>query len=149
MGIGEWLAQNWINLFGSAGIAGVWFAAISLRDEARARRNANLLAITANHREIWMEYLRNSKLARIRDAAANTVKQPITDAERVFVTAVILHASSVHYAMKDQLVVKLEGVRRDLAQFLSLPIPREIWEKIKVVQNDDFVAFVESCLNWK
>jgi hypothetical protein len=32
---------------------------------------------------------------------------------------------------------------------MSLPIPRAIWEKVKVVQNDDFVAFVESCRNWK
>jgi hypothetical protein len=67
----------------------------------------------------------------------------------MFVTFVILHISGVYYAMKDQLVVKLEGQRRDIAQFLSLPIPREVWEKIKVFQNDDFLAFVESCRNWK
>jgi hypothetical protein len=40
-------------------------------------------------------------------------------------------------------------LRRDVAQFFSLPIPRAVWEKTKVTQNDDFVAFVESCLNWK
>jgi len=39
----------------------------------------------------------------------------------------------------------MEGLRRDIAQFLSLPIPRDVWNKIKNVQNDDFVAFVESC----
>lgn len=149
MGIGEWLAQNWFNLFGSAGIAGLWLAVVTLRDEVKARRNANLLTITANHREIWQEYLNNPKLERVRDAAADTVKQPVTEAERVFVTFVILHVSSVHYAMKNQLVVKLEGLRRDIAQFLSLPVPRAVWEKVKVLQNEDFVAFVESCRNWK
>jgi hypothetical protein len=51
--------------------------------------------------------------------------------------------------MKDQLIVKLEGVRWEIAQFLSLAVPREVWEKIKVLQNEDFVAFVESCPNWK
>ena len=51
--------------------------------------------------------------------------------------------------MSDQLVVKVEGLRRDVAQFFSLPITREVWEKIKVLQNDDFVTFVESCRNWK
>ena len=62
---------------------------------------------------------------------------------------VIQHLGSMYYAMSDQLVVKLEGMRRDIAQFLSLPIPRDVWEKIKVYQNDDFVAFMESCRNWK
>jgi hypothetical protein len=85
----------------------------------------------------------------VRDASADVIKKPVTDAERVFVTFVILHMSSVFYAMSDQLVVKLEGLRRDTAQFFALPVPREIWDRIKVLQNDDFVAFVESCRNWK
>ena len=150
MEIGGWVSQNWFNLFSAIGIiAGLLFTAHSLRSETKTRRIANLLTITANHREIWKEFLNNPKLARVRDAEADTFKQSITDAERVFVTFVILHMSSVFHAMSDQLVVKVEGLRRDIAQFLSLPIPSEVWEKIKVFQNDDFVAFVESCRNWK
>ena len=150
MGIGDWLANNLFNLLSAAGIIGsLWFTAISLRSETKTRRIANLLTITANHREIWKVFLNDKGLARVRDAAADTTKQPVTDAERVFVTFVILHMSSVFHAMSDQLVVKVEGLRRDIAQFFSLPIPREVWEKIKVLQNDDFVAFVESCRNWK
>jgi hypothetical protein len=148
--MGQWLAENWFNLFSSAGIiAGLWFTAFSLRSDTKTRRVANLLTITANHREIWKVFLDDKELARVRDASADLIKQPVTNAERVFVTFVILHMSSVFYAMSDQLVVKLEGLRRDIAQFLSLPIPREVWEKIKVLQNDNFVAFVESCRNWK
>jgi len=150
MEIGGWVSQNWFNLFSAIGIiAGLWFTAFSLRSDTKTRRVANLLTITANHREVWKEFLNNPKLARVRDSGADTTKQPITDAERVFVTFVLFHMSSVFYAMGDQLVVKVEGLRRDIAQFLSLPIPREVWEKIKVLQNDDFVAFVESCRNWK
>jgi hypothetical protein len=150
MGSGAWISQNWFNLLSAVGIVGgLLFTAHSLRSETKTRRVANLLTITGSHREIWREFLNNPKLARVRDASANTTKQPVTDAERVFVTFVILHMSSVFYAMSDQLVVKVEGFRRDIAQFFSLPIPREIWEKIKVLQNDDFVAFVESCRNWK
>jgi len=150
MDIGDWLADNSINLLTAiAGIGGLWFAAFSIHEEAKARRVANLLAITANHREIWKEFLNHDKLARIRDASVDTAKQPITDAERVFVNLVIQHINSVYSAMNNQLVVKVEGLRRDVAQFLSLPIPREIWEKIKVLQNDDFAAFVESCRNGK
>jgi hypothetical protein len=46
-------------------------------------------------------------------------------------------------------VVIRAGLRRDTAHFLSLPIPREVLKEIKVLQNDDFAAFVESCRNWK
>src|ERR1017187_1723317 len=150
MGIGDWLANNLFNLLSAAGIIGsLWFTAISLRSGTQTRRIANLLTITANHREIWKVFLNDKGLARVRDAAADTTKQPVTDAERVFVTFVILHMSSVFHAMSDQLVVKVEGLRRDIAQFFSLPITREVWEKIQVLQNEDFVAFVESCRNWK
>ena len=146
----NWLLAHWFDLIETIGVVGgLWFTAVSLHSETKTRRIANLLTITANHREIWKEWLNNPKLARVRNAGVDTAKRPVTDAERVFVTSVILQMSSVFHAMSDQLVVKVEGLRRDVAQFLSLPIPREVWEKIKVFQNDDFVAFVESCRNWK
>ena len=150
MEIWGWASQNWFNLFSTVGIIGsLWFAAIALRSETKTRRIANLLSITANHREIWKEFLNNPKLARVRDAAADTAKQPVTDAERVFVNLVIQHINSVYYAMSDQLVVKYEGLRRDIAQFFSLPIPKAVWEKTKQFQNDALVRFIEECRNWK
>ncbi len=150
MEIGGWVSQNWFNLFSVIGIiAGLWFTAFSLRSETKTRRIANLLTITANHCEIWKEFLNNPKLARVRDAAADTAKQPVTDAERVFVTLVILHINSVYYAMSDQLVVKYEGLHRDIAQFFSLPIPQAVWDRMKVFQNDALVRFIEECRNWK
>jgi len=150
MEIGGWILQNGFNLVSAIGIvASLLFTAFSLRSEAKTRQIANLLTITANHREIWNEFLNNPKLARVRDANADTVKEPVTDAERVFVTIIILHIGSVYYAMKDELVIKLEGLRRDVAQFLSLPIPQAVWEKMKVVQNDALVRFIEECRNWK
>jgi hypothetical protein len=150
MELGGWVSQNWFNLFSAIGIsAGLWFTAFSLRSETTTRRVANLLTITANHREIWKEFLNNPKLARVRDAAADTAKQPVTDAERVFVNLVIQHINSVYYAMSDQLVVKYEGLRRDIAQFFSLPIPKSVWERMKVFQNDALVRFIEECRNWK
>jgi len=150
MDIEGWASQNWFNLFSAIGIiAGLWFTAISLRSETKTRRVANLLSITANHREIWKEFLTNPKLARVRDATADTARQPVTDAERVFVNLVIQHINSVYYAVSDQLVVKYEGLRRDIAQFFSLPIPQAVWERMKVFQNDALVQFIEECRNWK
>ncbi len=150
MGVFHWFGEHWFDCIQIVGIVGgLCFTAMSFRSETKTRQIANLLAITANHREVWKVFINDRELARVLDASADTVKRPITEAERAFVTLVILHISSVYFAAKDQLVINLEGRRRDIAQFLSLPIPREIWEKTRILQNDDFTAFVESCRNWK
>ena len=146
----EWFADNAVNLLSTFGIVGSFIiAAISFRSEAKTRRIANLLAITANHREVWKVFVNDKSLTRVLAPSADTTKQPITEAEKAFVTLAISHISSVYYTMNDQLVINLDGLRRDIVQFLNLPIPREVWEKIRVLQNDDFAAFVESCRNWK
>jgi len=137
-----WLANNSFNLLSAVGVIGsLWFTAVSLRSATRTQRIANLLAITANHRDVWSVFLNHPELVRVRDASADTTKQPITHAERVFVNMVIQHINSVYCAMTEQLVVKVEGLRRDIAQFFSLPIPREVWESAKVLQNDPKVKY--------
>jgi hypothetical protein len=146
----NWLAENWFNLLSAVGIISSFvFAAISLRSETKTRQTANLLTITASHRDIWKQFLNDENLARVRSDKVNLTRNPITDAELVFVNLVILHLNSVYYAMKVQLVVEYDGLRRDVAQFFSLPIPKAVWEKVRAVQNDDFVEFVEKCRNWK
>jgi hypothetical protein len=69
----------------------------------------------------------------------------ITAQEQAFVSMVVIHVSSVYEALKGELLIKQQGLRRDVGMFFSLPIPRVIWEKIKTLQNEDFVAFVEEC----
>jgi hypothetical protein len=49
------------------------------------------------------------------------------------------------HAMRDELTIKPEGLRRDVWWFFSLPIPRAVWEKFKVLQNDKFAFYVEDC----
>ena len=150
MGFWGWFSNNAFNLVSAAGVIGsLCFTAVSLRSETKTRRISNLLAVTANHREVWNTFLTHKDLGRVRDPMASLISQPVTDEERIFVNMVIQHLNSVYQAMSDQLFVKLEGLRRDVAQFFSLPIPRDVWEKVKAAQNDDFAAFVESCRNWK
>ena len=147
MGAGEWISQNWFELFSSVGISGgLWFTVISLRSETKTRRVANLLTITANYREVWKEFFHSPELARVIEPSADVVKQPVTPAEEFFVNLVISHTSSVYEALKDELVIKQEGLRRDVRLFFSLPIPNAVWIKTKLLQNQDFAAFIESSL---
>jgi len=147
MGTGEWISQNWFNLLSVAGIIGsLWFAAVSLRSETKTRRVANLLAITANHREVWKEFFGKPELARVIEPSADVRTQPVTPAEEFFVNMVISHTSSVYEALKDELVIKQENLRRDIKSFFSLPVPNAVWTKSKLLQNQDFAAFIESSL---
>ena len=86
------------------------------------------------------------ELKRVLDPAADLNKLPVTVNEEIFVNCVIQHLNSAHYALADKLVVKPEGLRQDVIWFFSLPIPAAVWKRVKVLQNDVFVRFVESCL---
>ena len=71
-------AHNWFDLLSTVGIVGsLWFTAVAFRSEARTRRTANLLIITANHREIWKEFSRNPALARVVDPTADVVIEAV------------------------------------------------------------------------
>lgn len=143
-----WIAENWFTLLNAIGIiGGLLFTGFSLRSEIQTRRIANLLTITRNHREIWTEWSRRSDLQRVLDARpSGALGNSFTRDEEIFVNSVILHLVSVFEAMKSGLFIKPEGLREDVANFFSIPIPRAVWEKTKALQNDDFVAFVEDCL---
>lgn len=150
MGGLRWIIENGFTLLNAVGVVGgLLFTGISLRSETKTRRVANLLTLTQNHRALWSEYFRNPQLARVLDALADTGKQPVNRDEEIFVNLVIQHLSSVFHALRDELVVKPEGLRRDVWWFFSLPIPLVVWERAKVLQNNAFVAFVEQCRNWK
>jgi len=143
----QWLAENWFDLFSSLGIiGGLWFTAVSLRSETKTRRIANLLIITANYREVWKEFFRSPELARVIDPSADVAKQPVTSAEDFFVHLIISNTNSVYETLKDELVTKQEGLRQDVRLFFSLPIPKAVWNNTKLLQNQDFAAFIESSL---
>ena len=150
MEILHWLAENWFMALNAIGVVGgLLFTSYSLHSETKTRRIANLLALTEGHRDIWKELLRTPGVQRVLDPAANLAKQPVTLEEEVFANLVIQHLSVVYHAMRNELTVKPEGLRRDVWWFFSMPIPAEVWDKLKVLHNDRFVAFVEACRNWK
>lgn len=69
----------------------------------------------------------------------------ISGEEWLFVKQLILHLDSVHRAMKAGMFVTIDGLRTDVGEFFTAPVPQAVWTKMKKVQDDDFIAFVESC----
>ena len=53
---------------------------------------------------------------------------------------------SVYEAIKDELLTKQEGLRWDVGLFFSLPVPKAVWQRTKLLQNQDFAAFIDSSL---
>jgi hypothetical protein len=48
--------------------------------------------------------------------------------------------------MNTGIFVKLQGLEMDIREFFILPIPKTVWESLKMFQDAEFTAFVESCL---
>ena len=145
MGFREWFGDNWFAFFVSgASLAGLYFSGTAVWLDARARRVANLIRLTEQHRELWERMYTQSDLVRILDTGANIEKVPVSPEEEMFVVFVILHLSSFYYAMRAGFFQKPHGLRRDIKQFFSLPIPRFVWEKVRALQDRPFVVFVES-----
>ena len=154
MGISEWVLENWLNIITAvSSIGGLWFAGFAIhkdakvrKDETKARKGANQLTITANHRELWKVPLLYPALTRVVDPLADVEKHPVTPEEEFFMSMVISHTSSTFVVLNDELLTAQEGLRRDVRSFFSLPVPNAVWLKTKRLQNQDFAAFITSCL---
>jgi hypothetical protein len=139
----NWVGIHWFELLQSSTIL---FAAYTIHKDAEARRVGNGIAITAQFRNMMSEVFDHPELLRVDDANANLQVNPISETEAVYAGMRINHLSMVYQAIRRGEFIKLEGLRADTKVLMSLPIPKAVWEKVKSVQNEDFMNFVESCL---
>jgi hypothetical protein len=139
-----WLEQYWFDLLQTLGIVGgLFFTAYTIWKEERTRQISNLIAIKGEYREIWKEVYLRPELSRVFDRNVDLHNKPISTEEQLFVKLLILHLDTVHRMMKSKMFVTLKGLRTDVKEFFAAPIPRAIWEKLKPLQDDDFVEFIE------
>ena len=140
----DWLGENWPHLLEATGIvSGLWFSVTNLSRDANATRVSNLLTLTRDHRELWLELYRRPELARVLDAKADLRHAPVTPDEALFVKLLIQHLHATFQAMREGVFIEVEGMRADVRAFIALPIPHALWPDLRPLQNRDFVAFVE------
>lgn len=143
-----WLDENWFSALQTLAIlSGLFFTCITLKRDERSRRVANLLLLTANHRDVWNHLFTYPKLRRILAAHADLSKAPVTEDEALFVNFLVLHLNSAFQAIKNGLMDAPEGLATDIRTFLTYPIPRAVWDGLRRFQDASFVAFVESKLH--
>jgi hypothetical protein len=144
MGFNEWIGQNWLALIQTGALAGgLLFTGIAVLLDARARRVGNLIQLTQQHRELWERLFIQPELARVLNPTPDLTRFPVTAEEEMFVIFLILHLSNTYYAIRSGFLQKIRGLRKDIERFFSLPIPRAVWEKVKELQDETFVQFVE------
>ncbi len=144
MGVVQWLSDNWFNLAQTGGIiVGLFFTSAALKFDARARRVSTFIEITKGHRDLWLELYRRPDLFRIVTADPPFERTAMSREEELFITLLILHLNSSYQAMKESVFIKPEGLRADIQQFFSKPMAKAVWEKLKHLQDEEFVRFVE------
>jgi hypothetical protein len=121
----------------------------SIREETKERRIENLFSLTSGHREIWSKLYEHPELARVLALQADLKQEPVTHEEELFVHTVILHLRAAFKARTLGMQFDDDAVAVDIQQYFSRPIPYEVWQRSKVFQDADFVAFVDSCLKRK
>ena len=147
---GTWVGEHWFDLFQSAGIiGGLLVATYAAWKDEQARKIGNLIALNEHYRQIWTESFQRPQLSRVLQKDADIGAQAVSNEERIFVNLIIMQLHAVWRASKDGLFVTVEGIRQDVRGFFLLPIPKAVWEQSKLLQNGDFVSFVESCLESK
>lgn len=146
MGIIGWAAIHWIDLLQSIGIlAGLLFTGYNIRADSRERKIQSVFALTAAHRELWSKVYEHPHLMRVlRHAEAEPIA--VSEDEEMFVHLLILHLSASYLARKLGMYFQEDGLRLDVKEFFSLPIPKRVWQKSCRYQDRDFVEFVDSCL---
>lgn len=127
-------------------ILALGFSGLALILDVRTRKVGNLIELTREHRRLWERMASKPELARILDPDADLSSKPVTADEEMFVIFLILHLNCTWYGIRSGFFKRLEGLRRDVQQLFTLPVPRAVWERVKELQDKKFVMFIDSCL---
>ncbi len=142
-----WLSANWFSLLQTAGIVGgLAFTSYSLTLNSRLRKFDTLIAITNQHRSLWLKMIESPHLKRIVEAQPDLTKHPITEAESTFVNLLILHMTTVLTADQQGICPKPAGLDTDAKDFFALPIPRAVWNQTKAFRDPEIIRYVESLM---
>ena len=145
MGALQWISEHWFDAIQVLGVVGgLFFTAHAIHRDERARQIANLIAINGQYADLWRELYDRPELARVLQKDLDLHQKPVTEAELLFVKMLLVHLDTVRRASASGIFVKIERLKDDVRYFISLPIPKAVWMKIKPFQDQALVTFVES-----
>ncbi len=147
MAILRWAVGHWLDILQTASIlVGFFTAAYTIWTNTKERKIGNLFALTTAHREIWSRLHEQKELSRVLSPSVNLRVEPVTLEEELFVHTLILHVRTAFKARELGMQFDDDAVAADIRQFFNRPIPRAVWDRSKVFQDRQFVAFVDRCI---
>jgi hypothetical protein len=114
------------------------------KQQARAQETQNLMALNERHRSFWRDAYHNPELQRVFSADANAESLSIVEEE--FINEVIVFYEISWRIAENSYQSYLPTLARDIARFLSFPLPAVVWKKI-TGRDEPFVKFVERALS--
>jgi hypothetical protein len=127
-------------------IASLVFSGVALRNDARSRRIENHIKITDGYREVWSTLVNDPKLERIRSSKADLTHTAVTAAEDRIVRFIFQNILLTFEARKAGQLGDIGNLEKDVAEFISRPIPRAVWKEIARFQPEAFRRFIESLM---
>ena len=127
-------------------IAGLFFSGVSLRNDTRARRIENHIKISNGYREIWSTQVADPKLDRILVTSLDLVESPISQAEARLVRFIFQNILLAFEARQAGQLGDIGNLEKDVAEFISKPIPKAVWQEIARFQPETFRKFVEALM---
>jgi hypothetical protein len=124
-------------------MGGLVFTGISLRREERTREVSNLLTIKQQYSDMWEQLYERPALFRVLEREVDLHTMPVTEEEKLFIKLLIGHLDAVRRMSKAGQFFEIGALRKDIHDFISLPIPATVWEKIKAFQDDGLIELVE------
>lgn len=144
MEVTRWLVNHGASLLEAVGIiGGLIFTGVSLHRDSKARRIGNLIGLTQQQRDIWNRAMEDPELVKVQEPQRDIMKEPPTTREKLFVRSLVIYLATVHRAVRLDELLRPHGMERDIREFISKPLPRDVWNELRPYQDPDFVEFVE------
>lgn len=138
------ILADWLEPVGI--IAGLFFSGIALRNDTRARRIENHIKISDGYREIWSAQVADPKLDRILWSSIDLAANPISPAEDRLVRFIFQNILLAFEARQAGQLGDIGNLEKDVAEFVSKPIPKAVWKEVARFQPETFRKFVESLM---
>jgi hypothetical protein len=126
--------------------AAVIIAAAAFWSDATERKLTNIFTLDEKNDLFWKEFYGREDLRRIESDDIDLNQNPPTFLETKALVRAFVKYQTSWKAAKVAYRNELEPLQEDIAEFLSHPLPRMIWEQEKKYKNPGFVRFVERAL---
>jgi hypothetical protein len=128
-------------------VVGFLVTFVQLRATSQLTRFDIFWRVGDSHRDVWQPMIDNPAFARLLDLDPNLGQVPISHQERRFAISVILHIENVFRSEQAGYYRITAPEEMDIAELLSYPILRSVWNECRDFQSPNFVEFMERALD--